>query len=44
VAREDIGERGQWPFNCGVLQQLRDEVIDFWSNWQMTLTGSRIRE
>jgi hypothetical protein len=28
----------------GVLEQLRDEVIGFWSSRNMTLTGSRFRE
>ena len=28
----------------GVLEQLRDEVIEFWSSRNMTLTGSRFRE
>ena len=34
----------QFRIDCDVLQQLRDEVIDFWSSRDMTLTGSRFRE
>jgi hypothetical protein len=30
--------------DCGVLEQLRDEVIAFWSSRNMTLTDSRFRE
>ena len=31
----------RFRIDCGVLEQLRDEVIDFWSSRDMTLTGSR---
>ena len=34
----------RFRIDCGVLEQLRDEVIDFWSSRNMTLTGSRFRE
>jgi len=34
----------RFRIDCGVLEQLRDEVIDFWSSRSMTLTGSRFRE
>jgi hypothetical protein len=34
----------RFRIDCGVLEQLRDEVIDFWSSRDMTLTGSRFRE
>jgi hypothetical protein len=34
----------QFRIDCGVLEQLRDEVIDFWSSRNMNLTGSRFRE
>jgi hypothetical protein len=34
----------QFPINCGLLEHLRDEVVEFWSNRRMPLTGSRFRE
>lgn len=34
----------RFKIDCGVLAQLRDEVIAFWSSRNMTLTGSRFRE
>ena len=34
----------RFRIDCGVLEQLRDEVIEFWSSRNMTLTGSRFRE
>ncbi len=34
----------RFRIDCGVLQQLRDEVIAFWSGRDMTLAGSRFRE
>jgi hypothetical protein len=34
----------QFRIDCGVLEQLRDEVIGFWSSRNMILTGSRFRE
>jgi hypothetical protein len=34
----------RFRIDCGVLEQLRDEVIGFWSSRNMTLTGSRFRE
>ncbi len=34
----------QFRIDCGGLEQLRDEVIDFWSSRNMTLIGSRFRE
>jgi hypothetical protein len=34
----------QFRIDCRVLAQLKDEVIDFWSSRDMTLTGSRFRE
>ncbi len=34
----------RFRIDCGVLEQLRDEVIDFWSSREMTLIGSRFRE
>jgi hypothetical protein len=34
----------RFKIDCGVLEQLRDEVIDFWSSRNMSLTGSRFRE
>jgi hypothetical protein len=34
----------QYRIDCGVLEQLRDEIIEFWSSRDMTLTGSRFRE
>jgi len=34
----------RFPINCGLLEQLRDEVIDFWVRRTMPLTGSRFRE
>ncbi len=34
----------RFRIDCGVLEQLRVEVIDFWSSRDMTLTGSRFRE
>lgn len=34
----------RFRIDCGLLEQLRDEVIDFWSSRNMTLTGSRFRE
>jgi hypothetical protein len=34
----------RFRIECSVLEQLRDEVIDCWSNRTMTLTGSRFRE
>lgn len=34
----------RFRIDCGVLEELRDEVIDFWSSRSMTLTGSRFQE
>lgn len=34
----------RFPINCGLLEQLRDEVIAFWSARHMPLTGSRFQE
>ena len=34
----------RFRIDCGLLEQLRDEVIDFWSGRNMTLIGSRFRE
>jgi hypothetical protein len=34
----------RFRIDCGVLEQLRDEVIDFWSSRNMALSGSRFRE
>jgi hypothetical protein len=34
----------RFRIDCGVLEQLRDEVIEFWSSRNMTLTGSCFRE
>ncbi len=34
----------RFRIDCGVLEELRDEVIAFWSGREMTLTGSRFRE
>lgn len=34
----------RFPINCGVLEQLRDEVISFWASRNMILAGSRFRE
>jgi len=34
----------RFPINCVLLEQLRDEVIGFWTNRTMPLTGSRFRE
>jgi hypothetical protein len=34
----------RFQIDCGVLEQLRDEIIDFWSSRDMTLTGSRFRD
>jgi hypothetical protein len=34
----------RFKLDCGVLEQLRDEVIGFWSSRNMTLIGSRFRE
>lgn len=34
----------RFPINCGVLEQLRDEVVGFWASRNMTLTGSRFQE
>ena len=34
----------RFQIDCGALEQLRDEVIAFWSSRNMTLTGSRFRE
>jgi hypothetical protein len=34
----------RFRIDCGVLEQLRDEVIASWSSRNMTLTGSRFRE
>jgi hypothetical protein len=34
----------RFRIDCGVLEELRDEVIDFWSSRNMTLTGSCFRE
>ena len=34
----------RFKIDCGVLEQLRDEVMAFWSSRNMTLTGSRFRE
>jgi hypothetical protein len=34
----------RFRIDCGVLEQLRDEVIDFWSSRNMALTGSRFWE
>jgi hypothetical protein len=34
----------RFRIDCSVLEQLRDEVVDFWSSRNMTLTGSRFRE
>lgn len=34
----------RFKIDCAVLEQLRDEVIEFWSSRNMTLTNSRFRE
>jgi hypothetical protein len=34
----------RFRIGCGVLEQLRDEVIAFWSSRNMTLSSSRFRE
>lgn len=34
----------RFPINSGLLEQLRDEVIAFWSVRHMPLTGSRFQE
>lgn len=34
----------RFRIDCGILEQLRDEVIEFWSSRDMALTGSRFRE
>ena len=34
----------RFRIDCGVLKQLSDEVIGFWSGRNMTLAGSRFRE
>jgi len=34
----------RFRIDCGVLEQLRDEVVDFWSSRDMTLAGSRFQE
>ena len=34
----------RFRIDCGALEQLRDEVIDFWSSRNMNLTSSRFRE
>jgi len=34
----------RFRIDCSVLERLRDEVIDFWSSRDMTLTGSLFRE
>jgi hypothetical protein len=34
----------RFRIDCGVLERLGDEVIDFWSGRDMTLAGSRFRE
>jgi len=34
----------QFRIDCGLLEQLRDEVIAYWSSRDMVLTGSRFRE
>ncbi|OWK46958.1 DUF4365 domain-containing protein [Fimbriiglobus ruber] len=34
----------RFRIECVVLEQLRDEVIEFWSSRNLTLTGSRFRE
>jgi hypothetical protein len=34
----------RFRIDCGVLEQLRDEVIDFWSSRNMVLSGSCFRE
>jgi hypothetical protein len=34
----------RFRIDCSVLKQLRDEVIEFWSSRNMTLTGSLFRE
>ena len=38
------GMTTRFPITCALLEQLRDEVIGFWSNRQMPLTGSRFQE
>jgi hypothetical protein len=46
-----VGRRGnvaglttRFRIDRGVLEPLRDEVIDFWSSRNLTLIGSRFRE
>ncbi|WP_165224783.1 DUF4365 domain-containing protein [Aquisphaera insulae] len=34
----------RFRIDCGVLERLRDEVIEFWSSRDMTLAGSHFRE
>ena len=34
----------RFRIDCVALEQLRDEVIEFWSSRDMTLIGSRFRE
>lgn len=34
----------RFPIECGLLEQLRDEVIGYWSGRHMPLIGSRFRE